>query len=52
MLTARDAHRVARLAFFETMAAEKDAVTADRLVRQHDVENPAFFVEWYRHREA
>jgi hypothetical protein len=51
-LKARGVHIVARLAFFEAMAAETDAVTADRLVRQHELEDPAFFVEWYRSREA
>jgi hypothetical protein len=51
-LEARGRHIVARSAFFEAMAAESDAVTADRLVRQHDVEDSAFFVEWYRSREA
>ena len=48
---ARGLHIVARSAFFEAMAAEFDAVTADRLVREHELEDPAFFVEWYRSRE-
>jgi hypothetical protein len=51
-LAARGRHIVARSAFFEAMAADTDAVTADRLVRQHELEDPAFFVEWYRSREA
>ena len=51
-LKARDRHIVARSAFFEAMAAETDAVTADRLIREHELEDPAFFVEWYRSREA
>jgi hypothetical protein len=51
-LEARGRHIVARSAFFEAMAAESDAVTADRFVREHDGEDPAFFVEWYRSREA
>jgi hypothetical protein len=51
-LQARGLHIVARSAFFEAMAAESGAVTADRLVRQHELEDPAFFVEWYRSREA
>ena len=51
-LKARSLHIVARSAFFEAMAAESDAVTADRFVREHDHEDPAFFVEWYRSREA
>jgi hypothetical protein len=45
---ARSEHLVARQAFFEAMAAETDAVTADRLVRQHESDDPAFFVEWWR----
>jgi hypothetical protein len=49
---ARGQHLVARSAFFEAMAADTDAVTADRLVREHELEDPAFFVEWYRSREA
>ena len=49
-LKARGQHIVARSAFFEAMAAEFDAVTADRLVREHELEDPAFFVEWYRSR--
>jgi len=51
-LEARGRHIVARAAFFEAMAAESDAVTADRLVRERELEDPAFFVEWYRSREA
>ena len=35
----------------EAMAAEFDAVTADRLIKEHELEDPAFFVEWYRSRE-
>jgi hypothetical protein len=50
-LGARHRHIVARSTFFEAMAAETDAVTADRLVRQHELEDPAFFVDWYRSRE-
>jgi hypothetical protein len=50
--TSRGLHIVARLAFFEAMAAESDAVTADRLVQEHDREDPSFFAEWYRSREA
>ena len=51
-LKARGLHIVARSAFLEATMAESDAVTADRLVRQHELEDPAFFVEWYRSREA
>jgi hypothetical protein len=51
-VAARGLHIVARLAFFEAMAAEFDAVTADRLAREHDLHDPAFFVGWYRSREA
>ncbi len=36
----------ARRAFFDAMAAESGAAAADRLVRQHEVEDPGFFVEW------
>jgi hypothetical protein len=50
-LKARGLHIVARSAFAEAIAAESDVVTAHRLVRQHDVEDPAFFAEWYRRRE-
>jgi HicB family len=48
---ARSEHLCARQAFFEAMAAESGAVTAERLVRQHELEDPAFFVEWSRSRE-
>jgi hypothetical protein len=48
---ARSEHLGARLAFFEAKAAELGAVAADRLVRQYELENPAFFVEWSRSRE-
>jgi hypothetical protein len=51
-LGARSRHIVARSAFFEAMAADSDAVTANRLVQEHELDNPAFFVEWYRSREA
>ena len=51
-LAARGRHIVARSAFFEAMAAESDAVTADRFVREYELEDPSFFVEWYRSREA
>jgi hypothetical protein len=50
-LAPRGRHIVARSAFCEAMAAESDTVTADRLVRQHELEDPTFFVEWYRSRE-
>jgi hypothetical protein len=49
-LKARGLHMVARSAFCEAMMAESDAVTAGRLVRQHDVDDPAFFVAWYQSR--
>jgi hypothetical protein len=49
---ARDEHREARRAFFETMAAERGAAAADRLVRERDVTDPAFFVEWARSQSA
>jgi hypothetical protein len=45
---ARSEHLAARQAFFHAMAAETDAVTADRLVRQRDADDPGFFVEWLR----
>ena len=48
----RQKHLVARLAFFEAMAAEHGAVAADQLVRRHEGEDPAFFVEWARGRAA
>jgi hypothetical protein len=41
----------ARFAFFEAKEAELGVIAADRLVRQYEVENPAFFVEWSRSRE-
>jgi len=50
-LAARARHIAARSAFFEAMAIESDAVTADRLVQEHDLEDPAFFLRWYRSRE-
>jgi hypothetical protein len=43
---------VARQAFFDAMAAEQGAAAADQLVRRHEVEDPAFFVEWARRRAA
>jgi hypothetical protein len=49
---ARSLHIVARSTFLEVMMADTDLVTVDRLVREHDLEDPAFFVEWYRSREA
>jgi hypothetical protein len=49
---ARGLHIAARSAFVEAMVAESGAVKADRLVRQHELDDPAFFVEWYRSREA
>jgi hypothetical protein len=49
---ARSLHIVARSTFLEAMMAEADLVTVDRLVREHDLEDPAFFVEWYRRRET
>src|SRR5947207_10577777 len=30
----------------------RSVATEDRLVREHEREDPAFFVEWYRSREA
>ena len=33
-------------------AAGDHAVTADRLVREHELADPAFFVEWLRRREC
>jgi hypothetical protein len=51
-LAARGRHIVARSAFFEATAAESDAVTADRSVQELDLEDPGFFVEWHRNREA
>jgi len=48
----RSEHLAARHAFFEAMAAEDGVVAADRLVRQHELEDPAFFVEWARRRSA
>ncbi len=50
-LKARSLHIVARSAFFEAVAAESDVVTAGRAVEKHDLEDPAFFAEWYRSRE-
>jgi hypothetical protein len=50
-LAARSLHIAARSAFFEAMAVESDAITADRLVQERDLEDPAFFVGWYRSRE-
>jgi hypothetical protein len=34
------------------MAAEDGVAAADRLVRRHELEDPAFFVEWSRRRSA
>jgi hypothetical protein len=45
---ARSEHGGARQEFFEAIAAEADAARAGQLVREHDRENPAFFVEWRR----
>jgi hypothetical protein len=45
---ARSEHLGARQPFYAAMAAETDAVTADRLVRQREADDPAFFVEWFR----
>jgi hypothetical protein len=47
---ARSEHVGARHAFFEAMAAESGPVAAERLVREHELEDPAFFVEWARRR--
>jgi hypothetical protein len=47
---ARSEHLLARQAYFHAMAAETDAVTADRLVQQQQAEDPAFFVAWQRSR--
>jgi hypothetical protein len=49
---ARSEHLAARQAFFEAMAAEDGVAAADRLVRRHELEDPAFFVEWSRRRSA
>jgi hypothetical protein len=49
---ARGLHIAARSTFLEVMMAEADLATVDRLVREHDLEDPAFFVEWYRRRET
>ena len=49
---ARWEHGGARQEFFEAMAAETDACTAGELVRRHDREDPAFFVEWSRRRDS
>lgn len=48
----RNEHLVARQAFFDAIAAEQGAAAADQLVRRHEVEDPAFFVEWARRRAA
>jgi hypothetical protein len=48
----RGEHLAARQAFFDAMAAEDGAAAADRLVRRHELEDPAFFVEWSRRRSA
>jgi hypothetical protein len=34
------------------MAIEDGVAAADRLVRRHELEDPAFFVEWSRRRSA
>jgi len=44
----RQEHIVARSAFFEAMGKEMSFSAAAKLVRQHEVEDPAFFVEWAR----
>ena len=49
---ARSEHLAARQAFFDAMAAEGGAAAADRLVQRHELEDPAFFVEWARRRSA
>ena len=48
----RSEHLAARHAYFAAMAAETDAVTADRLVREKDADDPGFFVEWLRDRDS
>lgn len=48
---ARSEHIGARRAFFESTVAETDAITADRIVRQKDEDDPGYFVEWARRRE-
>ncbi len=48
----RSEHLAARQAFFDAMASEHGVAEADRLVRRHELENPAFFVEWSRRRSA
>lgn len=48
--TDRSEHRLARRAFFDAMTEEHGASAADQLVRQHEIEDPAFFVEWARRR--
>jgi HicB family len=48
----RTEHLLARRAFFDAMTAERGAVTAEQLVRRHEANDPAFFVEWARRRAS